>query len=127
MGWEIIVVEPALSWLHELRRSDRLTLERISQAITALEREGPGLGRPLVDTVQGSSLANLKELRPGSSGASEVRLLFIFDPKRQAVFLVGGDKSRNWSGWYRSAIAQAEQAYEQHLKRVEQGERGDRP
>lgn len=80
----MIIVEPCLSWLHELRRSDRLTLIRISQAITVLTEEGPGLGQPLVDTVSGSKLPDLKELRPGSAGGSEVRLLFVFDPQRRA-------------------------------------------
>jgi hypothetical protein len=112
----VIIVEPCLSWLHELRRSDRLTLVQISQAITVLAEEGPGLGRPLVDTVAGSKLPNLKELRPGSSGGSEVRLLFVFDPERRAVFLVGGDKSGKWSDWYTTAIPRAEDAYTEHLR-----------
>ncbi|WP_242670577.1 type II toxin-antitoxin system RelE/ParE family toxin [Bifidobacterium longum] len=34
----------------------------------------------------------MKELRPGSTGRSEVRILFVFDPERKAVLLVGGDK-----------------------------------
>lgn len=125
MSWTIVVVEPALSWLHQLRREDRSTLIQISKAITALQDEGPALGRPLVDTLRGSALPNLKELRPGSAGASEVRLLFVFDPSRQAVILVGGDKAGNWSGWYRTAIPQAEQAYADHLKRI-QGEDEER-
>jgi hypothetical protein len=91
-------------------------LIQISQAITTLAEEGPGLGRPLVDTVSGSSLANLKELRPGSSGTTEVRLLFVFDPQRRAVFLVGGDKSGKWSQWYKTAIPRAEEAYAEHLR-----------
>jgi hypothetical protein len=33
-AWQVIIVEPCLSWLHELRRSDRMTLIQISQAIT---------------------------------------------------------------------------------------------
>lgn len=119
MTWEVIVVEPALSWLHDLRKNDRSTLIQISQAITALQREGPALGRPLVDSVRGSRIANLKELRPGSCGSSEVRLLFVFDVHRRAVFLVGGDKAGNWQGWYQHAVALAEQAYEDHLKQLE--------
>lgn len=115
-AWQVIIVEPCLSWLHELRRSDRLTLIQISQAITVLAEEGPGLGRPLVDTVSGSKLPNLKELRPGSSGGSEVRLLFVFDPERRAVFLVGGDKSGKWSDWYKTAVPRAEDAYTEHLR-----------
>ncbi|GAA2139015.1 hypothetical protein GCM10009760_20740 [Kitasatospora kazusensis] len=120
MAWTVIVVEPALSWLHSLRQTDRASLVQISKAITTLREEGPALGRPLVDTVKGSRLANLKELRPGSAGSTEVRLLFVFDPKRRAVFLVGGDKSGNWKRWYDTAIDQAELAYEEHLKAEEE-------
>lgn len=125
MTWSIIVVEPALSWLHGLRRTDRPTLVLISQAIEALAIEGPALGRPLVDTIKGSVLPNLKELRPGSAGASEVRLLFVFDPQRQAVILVGGDKAGNWRGWYQTAVPLAETVYADHLSRIakEGGER----
>ncbi|HVB42399.1 MAG TPA: type II toxin-antitoxin system RelE/ParE family toxin [Streptosporangiaceae bacterium] len=112
----MIVVEPCLSWLHDLRRTDRDTLVLISQAITVLAEEGPALGRPLVDTIAGSKLPNLKELRPGSAGGTEVRLLFIFDPQRRAVFLVGGDKAGKWSQWYKAAIPQAELAYAEHLR-----------
>jgi hypothetical protein len=68
-----------------------------------------------VDTVSGSKLSHLKELRPGSAGASEVRLLFAFDPRRRAVLLVAGDKSGNWKGWYRDAIPVAEERYQVHL------------
>jgi len=113
--WSIIVVEPALSWLHGLRRTDRKTLRLVSRAIEALSVEGPALGRPLVDTIKGSALSNLKELRPGSAGASEVRLLFVFDSQRQAVILVAGDKAGNWRRWYKTAVPQAETAYADHL------------
>ena len=125
MTWTIVVVEPIRSWLHELRRTDRRTLLQISQAIDALAEEGPALGRPLVDTIHGSVIANMKELRPGSAGASEVRILFVFDPVRQAVLLVGGDKSSDWRGWYRTAVPQAEAAYTEHLRRLHEkdGER----
>jgi len=80
-----------------------------------LADDGPALGRPLVDTVKGSRLKNLKELRPGSSGRTEIRVLFAFDPWRQAVMLVAGDKSADWKGWYKTAIKQAEALYDDHL------------
>jgi hypothetical protein len=57
----------------------------------------------------GNGLHNLKELRPGSSGRSEVRILFVFDPVRNAVLLVAGDKSGRWQEWYREAIPAAKQ------------------
>ena len=79
---------------------------------------GPGLGRPLVDTIRGSTIANLKELRPGT-----IRILFAFDPWRRSVLLVAGDKAREWNAWYKKAIPLAEQRYEAYLKRrAEEGE-----
>jgi hypothetical protein len=81
-----------------------------------LAEGGPNLGRPLVDRIKGSTVHNLKELRPGSAGTSEVRVLFAFDRWRSAILLVAGDKAGNWSGWYRQAIPHAEQLYEIYLK-----------
>jgi hypothetical protein len=96
--------------------ADPVTRRLVAQAIDQLLDEGPQLGRPLADRVVGSRLRNLKELRPGSSGHSEVRILFIFDPMRNAVLLVVGDKSGQWQEWYRKAIPAAEAAYEAYLK-----------
>ena len=63
-------------------------------------------------------LSNLKELRPGSAGRSEIRILYIFDPRRNAVLLAAGDKAGKWEAWYRQAIPLAEQRYEDHLIQV---------
>jgi hypothetical protein len=88
----------------------------VAEAIDRLLDDGPALGRPLADRIAGSRLHNLKELRPSSSGTTEVRILFIFDPARNAVLLVAGDKSGRWDQWYRDAIPAAEAAYEAYLK-----------
>jgi hypothetical protein len=45
-----------------------------------------------------------------------VRILFIFDPVRNTVLLVAGDKSGRWDEWYRHAIPIAEALYDQYLK-----------
>jgi hypothetical protein len=63
-----------------------------------------------VDTIHGSVLANLKELRPGS-----VRILFVFDPWRSSILLVAGDKAGQWQKWYDEAIPLAEQRYQRYL------------
>lgn len=81
-------------------------------AIDILAEVGPGLGRPLVDTLQGAALRNMKELRPRSGRDVAVRILFIFDPWSQAVLLVAGNKAGNWTQWYEAAIPAAEIAYE---------------
>jgi hypothetical protein len=81
-----------------LCKSDPETADLIEDAIDQLaaEAEGPALRRPLADRVKGSRYHNMKELRPPSSGTTEIRLLFAFDPAREAIFLVAGDKAGNW-------------------------------
>lgn len=64
-----------------------------------------------MDRLKGSELHHLKELRPGSGGRSEIRIIFAFDPARSALLLLGGDKAGNWECWYRDNIPLAEQFY----------------
>lgn len=45
-----------------------------------------------------------------------MRILSVFDPRRRAVFLVGGDKAEKWSDWYQTAIPQVEEAFAEHLR-----------
>ena len=116
MPHRLVMTRQVRDWLHALRTGDPATRRLVSLAIDQLLDEGPQLGRPLVDRIAGSRLHNLKELRPGSSGRSEVRILFIFDPGRNAVLLVAGDKSGRWNEWYREAIPMAEALYDQYLK-----------
>jgi hypothetical protein len=85
------------TWAESLVLADS---EALLAAIRVLRDYGPMLGRPLVDTIKSSRHNNLKELRPGSTGRTEIRVLFAFDLERQAILLVGGDKSDNWAGWY---------------------------
>ena len=69
--WDIYQTDEA-AWLQELQDSDPKTAELVDDAIYTLSYSGPALGRPLVDTITNSKIANLKELRPGSRGRSEV-------------------------------------------------------
>lgn len=114
MPWDVILLEPVESWFLKLCESDVDTAALIEQAIDRLAAVGPTLGRPLVDTLEHSELRNLKELRPGSRGRSEIRMLFIFDPDRAAIFLVAGDKAGRWSRWYDEAIPLAEARYAEY-------------
>jgi len=124
MTLELYLTDEVDDWLDALAASDRDSYRQVVAAIEVLADAGPSLGRPLVDKVKHSHLHNLKELRPGSGGTSEVRVLFMFDPWRSAILLVAGDKAGNWSGWYRTAIPQAELLYEEYLhqRRTEEGD-----
>lgn len=118
--WDIYLTNEVAAWLESLHSVDRVSADLVDDAIYALSRSGPTLGRPLVDTITHSKIRNLKELRPGSRGRSEIRILFVFDPWRSAILLVAGDKAQQWNRWYERAIPHAEHLYEIYLK--ERGE-----
>jgi hypothetical protein len=94
---------------------DDLGANLVRDAVELLAEPGPALGRPLADRITGSSLHNLKELRPGSAGRTEMRMLYVFDTQRQAVLLVASDKEGRWSRWYSDAIKLAEDRYARYL------------
>ena len=64
---------------------------------------------------------------PGSGGdprgappeTAALRPRVYLTPWRSAVLLVAGDKSGQWKQWYRTAIPQAEQLYEDYLAELE--------
>ena len=113
--WQVELLSEVEEWFLELSEADPTSADLVEAAIDALADRGPLVGRPMVDRIKGSSYHNMKELRPGSTGRSEIRILFIFDPRRQAVLLVAGDKSGNWTTWYDKNIPLADERYATHL------------
>lgn len=86
-------------------------------ALVALLQEfGPHLKRPYADTLKGSRHANMKELRFAAADGVW-RAAYAFDPERQAVLLVAGDKSgQSEKRFYRTLIAKADERFDDHLK-----------
>ena len=77
---------------------------------------GPNLGRPTVDTLKGSRHSNMKELRFSWSG-QVWRVAFAFDPQRQAIVLVGGDKcGADQRKFYKRLLTVADARYDEHLR-----------
>lgn len=108
--WTVILLEEVEAWFFEL---DEDAMAAVAGAIDLLELEGPTLGRPTVDKVAQSSFHSMKELRPAGT---RIRILFIFDPQRQAILLVGGDKSGHWRQWYDKHIPIADDRYRNWLE-----------
>jgi hypothetical protein len=69
-----------------------------------------------VDTIKQSRHKNIKELIPP---ASDIRVLFAFDPHRAAILLIGGDKSGGWSTWYDQMVPVADNLFDEHLRELE--------
>ncbi len=113
MSWEIEASDEFAAWYDALTADE---LESVNQAVELLELEGPNLNRPQVDTLKGSKIPNLKELRVQHRGRP-IRILFVFDPRRVGYLILGGDKTGN-NRWYEIFIPRAENIYEQHLREV---------
>ncbi|HEX4010466.1 MAG TPA: type II toxin-antitoxin system RelE/ParE family toxin [Solirubrobacteraceae bacterium] len=87
---------------------------RLDGALNRVAKGGPTLGRPRVDVIHGSGLHKLKEARVERG----IRVLFAFDSNRNAVMLLGGDKTGRWNRWYRDNIRRAEQLYGEHERSI---------
>jgi hypothetical protein len=118
--WSVDFNPACERWAMALEQPDA---EALLAAIRVLQDVGPRLGRPLVDTIKASRHPNMKELRPGSTGRTEIRVLFAFDRERRAILLVGGDKSDNWTRWYEINIPIADDRFDDHQAtiRAQQG------
>lgn len=85
---------------------------------------GPQPGRPYVDTLKSSKQANMKKMR-FSAADGEWRTAFAFDPERNAILLVAGDKSGgSQKRFYKQLIAKADKRFSDHpenLKSVKKG------
>jgi hypothetical protein len=81
--------------------------------VILLQKIGPSLLRPHADLIY-SSRPNMKELRIQHSGRP-YRALFVFDPHRCAILLIGGDKTGN-DRWYDGFVPMADALYDQHLE-----------
>jgi hypothetical protein len=108
------------AFAEELEQLNESLQDELFAHAKLLANYGPHLGRPTVDTMKGSSYFNMKEMR--FSWQQEVwRVAFAFDPKRQAILLVGGNKCGvNQSRFYKRLIDIAENRYQEHLHNLNQ-------
>ena len=99
--------------------------DNLLAAAKAVQIAGPKAGRPHVDTLDGSKHANMKELRFTAHGGREVwRALFAFDPAREAIVLVAGDKQGgNERLFYKRLIKVADERFDSHLRKSKPAKR----
>lgn len=115
MKWIVEIGDEFKSEFDELPATVRR--EMLAQA-GMLEILGPHLGRPYVDTLEGSRYPNMKELRFNAADGVW-RTAFAFDPKRHAILLVAGDKSGGGQKrFYKELIRKADTRFDAHLERL---------
>ncbi len=112
MKWQVAFHD---EFLPEFRNLPEPVQDEVYAIGRLLEQFGPQLGRPQVDTLNGSEHANMKEMRFSASDG-EWRVAFAFDPAREAILLVAGDKSGGSERrFYRALIRKADGRFDRHL------------
>ena len=120
MVWKVSLHDDFEKELDELPESVQ---DRLFEKAEMLESFGPELGRPHVDTLDGSNYANMKELR-FDADKGVWRVAFAFDHERKAVLLVAGDKSGvSQERFYKQLIKKADKRFESHLAELNEEEK----
>ena len=114
--WDIEIsdeFEPEFDALHEDVQDEILAHAHL------LQEYGPRLGRPRVDTLNGSRHANMKELRFHAADGVW-RVAFALDTRRHAILLVARDKSGGSEKrfYYDELICKADKRFGTHLARL---------
>ena len=93
-----------MAWFSNLSEYDK---EEIKFKVQLLEEFGPNLPRPHSDTLKGSKIKNLKELR-AKTDRHIFRIAYYFDKKRNGILLTGGDKKgKDEKLFYKDLIKEA--------------------
>jgi hypothetical protein len=110
---EVIVTDEFVAWW------DGLTVEEqksIAVSVGLLQDFGVLLSFPHSSAIEGAS--KLRELRIQHHG-EPYRVLYAFDPARNAVLLIGGNKTGK-ERWYEQNVPLAERIFAAYLQRTRQ-------
>jgi hypothetical protein len=114
MATDIIVTDEFKGWYESL---NELEQEAIIRVVGLLEARGANLEFPFSSGIKGSSYPAMRELRI-QRGGNPYRVLYAFDPIRQAILLVGGIKTGKGNRWYAEAIRKADKLFEEYLSEL---------
>jgi hypothetical protein len=108
--WEVEFTDQFEAWWDDLTVEEQ---DSIAESVNLLRAAGPALARPHSDTLKGTRVSNMKELRVQHHGRP-LRILYAFDPRRAAILLLGGEKTGD-ARWYEVHLPLAERLYAEHL------------
>lgn len=111
---EVVFTDEFGAWFASLSENEQ---NRVYCSVGLLEARGVALGFPHSSAIRGSALA-LRELRTQAEG-DPLRTLYAFDPSRNAVLLIGGDKTGD-DRFYERLIQRAERIWRQYLEETRQ-------
>ena len=113
MKWDVEYTDEFEEWWESLSECEQ---EDISASVQLLEERGPNLGFPHSSGISGSKHSHMRELRTQHNG-KPYRTLYAFDPRRNAILLIGGNKTGD-NRWYETHILIADKVYDEHLQQL---------
>jgi hypothetical protein len=94
-------------------------VEAVGYSVGLLEARGVALRFPHSSAIEGSRYA-LRELRV-QAGGRPLRIFYAFDPERDAVLLIGGDKTGD-DRFYERMVARSEDVWRRYLEELNERE-----
>lgn len=119
MLWNVLATDEFDQWFSQLNQKER---KRVAAAMGLLEQFGPTLRHPHSSDIKGSRHGGMRELRIQVGGAP-YRVLYAFDPRRDALLLLGGDKTGD-EAWYTKYVPIADALFDRHLESLKEEKNG---
>jgi hypothetical protein len=113
MNWEVEYTDEFDQWWSGLTEEEQVSL---AASVQLLEERGPNLGYPHSSGINGSKHSHMRELRTQHQG-KPYRTLYAFDPLRNAILLIGGDKTGD-DRWYDVNVPIGDRLYDEHLEEL---------
>ena len=119
MTWEVEFTDEFGQWWMSLSENQQ---DDVAYSVSLLAELGPSLGFPHSSKVTSSRHSAMRELRT-QSGGKPLRTLYVFDPFRTAILLMGGDKTGN-DRWYEQCVPVADRIYQRYLDELRKEDAG---
>lgn len=107
---EVVVTDEFRGWYEDLSNEEQESVQRV---VARLEEVGVLRGSPYSSDIKGTEYP-LRELRIQHEGRP-FRVFYAFDPKRQAVLLIGDDKTGK-DRFYEQMLPTAEKLWREYLR-----------
>ena len=112
---DVLFTDEFEAWWNDLNGEEQAD---VNASVILLETYGVALGHPHSSKVFGTRHSHMRELRIQHEGRP-YRVLYAFDPNRNAVLLIGGDKTGD-GRWYEAYVPLADRLYDRHLKELKE-------
>ena len=110
MACEVEYTDEFGVWWADLSEAEQVD---VAATVTLLETRDVRLGFPHPSGTKDSRHSHMRELRV-QSGGKPVRIFYAFDPVRNAILLIGGDKTGD-DRFYEVFVPLADELYDKHL------------